>query len=51
MSSETLDKAKALLEKAAAIGSKLDSANVQLGNLYFARDFYKRLSARTKKRL
>lgn len=37
MSSETLDKAKALLEKAAAIDPKLDSANVQLGNLYFAR--------------
>jgi tetratricopeptide (TPR) repeat protein len=37
MRSETLDEAKALLEKAAAIDPKLDSADVQLGNLYSAR--------------
>jgi tetratricopeptide (TPR) repeat protein len=41
MSSETLDKAKALLEKAAAIDPSLDSASVQLGNLYFARGLLK----------
>ena len=37
ISSETFDKAKALLQKATAIDPKLDSAHVQLGNLYFAR--------------
>lgn len=36
-SSETLDRAETLLKKATAIDSKLDSAYLQLGNLYLAR--------------
>ena len=35
--SDSLRHAEALLEKAAAIDPKLDAANLQLGNLYFAR--------------